>query len=65
MADKWKLSEALAGKFEVVGTTCPVLHSRIGEVDFRTMDVDQAEALLKAGTSYLKDIRTKKQKLAE
>ena len=60
MTDKWKLSEELVGKFEVVGTTCPVLHSRIGEVDFRTMTFAKAEALVKAGTSYLVVIPAKK-----
>jgi len=60
MTDKWKLSEELVGKFEVVGTTFPLLHSRIGEVDFRTMTFAQAEALVKAGTSYLVAIPAKK-----
>ena len=60
MADKWQLSKELIGKYEVVGTTFPVLHSRIGVVDFRTMTFAQAEALVKAGTSYLKVIPAKK-----
>jgi hypothetical protein len=50
------LSPELEGKFKVVGTTSPILHSRIGDVDFRIMTESQAEELIKAGTSYLQKI---------
>ena len=58
----FKLSPELEGKFEVVNTTLPALHSRIGFVDFRTMTLEQAEALEKAGTAYLKRVPVKKTK---
>ena len=54
------LSPELEGKFEVINTTSPVLHSRIGDVDFRTMTVDQAEKLVKDGTRYLRAVPAKK-----
>lgn len=50
----------VADKFKVVNTKMPTLHSRIGFVDFRTMDLEQAEALIAAGTDYLEKITTKK-----
>ena len=56
----FELSNALEGKYEVVGTTSPLLHSRIGLVDFRTITEAQVQALIKAGTSYLKAIPVKK-----
>jgi len=56
----FELSPELVGKYEVINTTLPVLHSRIGEVDFRTMTVDQAEQLVKAGTDYLRAVPVKK-----
>lgn len=58
--EKWKLNQDLVGKFEVVGTDLPVLQSKIGQIDFRTMTEEQAEALISAGTSYLKKIPAKK-----
>ena len=60
MAKDWKLSEALEGKYEVVNTDLPVLHSRIGEVDLRTMTEEQAEAILLKGSDFLKKIPAKK-----
>jgi hypothetical protein len=38
-------------------TTSPVLHSRIGDVDFRTMTLQQAGELIKSGTRYLKKVK--------
>jgi len=60
MKKQFTLSPALEGKFEVINTTSPVLHSRIGDVDFRTMTVDQAEQLVKAGTDYLRAVPVNK-----
>lgn len=54
---KFKLSSELEGKFKVIGTESPILHSRIGEVDFRYMSEAQAERLIKAGTSYLVKVK--------
>lgn len=55
----FKLSPDLEGKYEVINTLSPILHSRIGDMDFRTMTEAQAEQLIKVGTNYLK--KTKKQ----
>jgi hypothetical protein len=60
MKANFQLSPELVGKFKVVNTTLPALHSRIGYVDFRTMTLDQAEALVKAGTRYLRAVPVKK-----
>jgi hypothetical protein len=56
-AMEFKLSEALEGKYEVINTTLPTLHSRIGDVDFRTMSEAQAEELVTAGTDYLRKVK--------
>ncbi len=56
MKKPFELSPELVGKFEVINTTLPVLHSRIGHVDFRTMTFAQAEELVAAGTDYLKRV---------
>jgi hypothetical protein len=58
----FKLSQELEGKFKVVGTTLPILHSRIGEIDLRSATLDQAEALIKAGTDFLIRVPVKKTK---
>ena len=50
------LNPALKGKYKVVNTDLPVLHSRIGKVDFRTITEEEAEQLIKAGTSYLEKV---------
>lgn len=46
-------SPAIEGRFRVVNTHLPILHSKIGKIDFRTITLEQAEALVSAGTSYL------------
>lgn len=60
----FEVSKAIDGKFEVINTTSPLLHSRIGDVDFRRITLEQAEALVKSGTRYLKAAKTKKEKAA-
>lgn len=52
------LSPALEGEYKVVNTPHPILHSRIGDIDFRRITKDQAEQLISAGTRYL--VRVKK-----
>jgi hypothetical protein len=47
------LNPELKGKYKVVNTDLPVLHSRIGKIDFRTITEEEAEQLIAAGTSYL------------
>ncbi len=55
-------SPAIEGKFRVINTHMPKLHSRIGEIDFRVITLEQAEKLVKAGTRYLEAIPAKKNK---
>jgi hypothetical protein len=57
----FKLSPELEGKFQVINTTLPALHSRIGYVDFRTITLAEAEELVKAGTDYLRPVKKVKQ----
>jgi hypothetical protein len=52
--EKVVLLPEVASKFEVINTHLPTLHSAIGFVDFRTMDLEQAEALVASGSSYVK-----------
>jgi hypothetical protein len=49
----FSLPAEVAEKYEVVNTTSPVLESRIGKIDFRTISIAQAEKLVAAGTRYL------------
>lgn len=54
----FKLSEVLQGKYKVVNTHLPMLHHpKLGLVDFRSITVEQAEALIEAGTDYLVKIK--------
>jgi hypothetical protein len=55
----FKLSPEIEGKFEVVHTNCPVMHSRIGYVDFRRITLAQAEELVKAGSEFLVPVGAK------
>lgn len=50
-------SPALEGKYKVINTAYPILHSRIGDLDLRIITLDQADQLIKAGTRYLKAIK--------
>lgn len=59
MALKINLPAEIAGSYEVVNTTSPILESRIGRIDFRTITKEKAEALIKAGTRYLRKIEKK------
>lgn len=59
---EFELSPAIAGKFEVINTTSPILESRIGRVDFRTITLEKAEELVKAGTRCLKAVKGEKGK---
>lgn len=55
----YTVSPQIEGKFRVIGTTLPTLHTRIGYVDFRTITIEQAEAMIEAGTEYLERIPAK------
>lgn len=54
----FELPPEVADKYEVINTVSPILHSRIGDIDFRRISLDQAEALVKSGSKYF---RAKKQ----
>lgn len=56
---KFKLPAEIAGDYEVVNTTSPVLESRIGRIDFRSLTKEKAEALIKAGTRCLRKVEKK------
>jgi hypothetical protein len=58
----FSLPQDVADKYEVVNTTSPVLESRIGKIDFRTISLTQAEKLVAAGTRYLVAKSTPKSK---
>lgn len=59
MSEK-KLSHALEGKFELVGIEPgEIYHPKIGAVDFTTATLKQAEALVEAGSRYIKRIDRK------
>ena len=47
-------SPAIEGKFEIVNTEFPIYHSKIGEIDFRTISIEQAEELVKTESRYIK-----------
>lgn len=55
-------SPAIEGKYRIVNTHMPILHSRIGLIDFRAITLEQAEKLVAAGTRYLELIPEKKKK---
>ncbi|MGJ1295539.1 hypothetical protein ACR777_15135 [Sphingobacterium spiritivorum] len=52
----WQVSPAIAGHYEVVNTTFPILESRIGRIDFRVITLDQANRIHELGSRYLKKI---------
>ena len=49
-------SPLIEGKFRIVNTHMPVLHSKIGMVDFRTITEEQAEALVAYKCYYIERI---------
>lgn len=51
-----KLLPECEGKYKVK-THLPTLYSSIGFVDFRTMTVEQAEALLEVKSPYLERVK--------
>ncbi|KAA8483755.1 hypothetical protein BDE36_1781 [Arcticibacter tournemirensis] len=58
----FELSPEIRGKFEVVNTESPLLHSRIGDIDFRRITLDQAEQLVKLNSRYIRKIVTTSKK---
>ncbi|GAA4327475.1 hypothetical protein GCM10023149_30880 [Mucilaginibacter gynuensis] len=56
-AENPHLNPALAGKYRIVGTHCPViLNTTIGDIDFRTLTEEQAEQLVADGMIYIERV---------
>ena len=50
----FKPSAAIAGKYLIVNTCHPIYYSKLGTIDFRTITLVQAAALVEAGSLYIK-----------
>ena len=48
------ISKAIADHYEVINTHLPILESKIGRVDLRTISLVQADEIYNLGTRYLK-----------
>lgn len=54
-------SPALDGKFKVVNTDLPILlNTKIGDIDLRTISLEDAERLYKLDSYYLQKLPEKK-----
>lgn len=60
MKRNWSVSPAIAGHYKVVNTESPILHSKIGDIDFRKVSLDDADRLFEKGTRYLEKIKKSK-----
>lgn len=60
MKSKWTPSPAIAGHYKVVNTNSPILHSKIGDVDFRKISLEKADELYATGTRYLEKVKKSK-----
>lgn len=56
----WVLSPLIAEHYEVINTHLPILESKIGRVDLRSITLDQADRIHALGTRYLKKKPIKK-----
>lgn len=56
----WAVSPAIDGHYKVVNTDSPILHSKIGDIDFRSISLEAAEKLFQSGTRYLEKVKAKK-----
>lgn len=56
----WMESPAIAGHFTVINTNLPILHSKVGKVDFRTITLEKANEVYESGTIYLKKLTSPK-----
>lgn len=56
----WSISPAIVDHFEVVNTHLPILESKVGRVDLRTISLEKAEEIYSLGTRYLKKKAPKK-----
>lgn len=57
----WKESPEISGRFKIVNTDLYFLHSRIGNIDFRKITLDQAQKLFDNGSPYIEKIEPVKQ----
>lgn len=57
MKPKWTVSPAIAGHYKVVNTNSPILHSKIGDIDFRKISLEDANRLFSKGTRYLEKVK--------
>lgn len=57
----WLESPEISGHFKVVNTDLPILHSKIGDIDFRKITLDQAQRLFDSGSRYIEKINRSKQ----
>lgn len=56
----WVVSPAIVNHYRIINTDLPILHSRIGDMDFRKISLEQADKLYESGTRYLEKIKAKK-----
>lgn len=56
---KFAVSPEIADEYEVINTHLPILESKIGRIDFRTITKAKADELIKQGTMYLRKKETK------
>jgi len=56
----WTVSPAIADHYKVVHTDLPILHSKIGDIDFRNITLEKADKLFASGTRYLEKIKPKR-----
>lgn len=63
---EWKESPEITGHFKIVNTDFYFLHSKIGDIDFRKITLDQAKKLFESGSPYIEKIeKIKKNKSSE
>lgn len=55
----WVESPEISGLYRIINTDLPILHSRIGDIDFRKITLEQAEKLIESGTRYLEKVKVK------
>lgn len=56
----WMESPEIIGHFTVINTDSPILHSKVGDVDFRTISLEKAKEVYESGTDYLKKLTSYK-----
>ena len=54
----WIESPEISGHFKIINTEFPILHSRIGDLDFRKITLDQAQKLFDSGSRYIERVKS-------